>query len=97
MTGGLTSAVPAQFPPPNYRPPSPIVMTALNPSVPDMMSTPRKGMTDPVLSQPRNKLDASLAQRLNDPYTPQTVETLRRSADESRPASNEYISFLNTT
>lgn len=49
MTNGLTTS---QFPPPNYRPPSPIVMTALSPhKAPEMMSTPRKGMTDPVLSQ----------------------------------------------
>lgn len=50
MTNGLNTS---QFPPPNYRPPSPIVMTALSPpyKAPEMMSTPRKGMTDPVLSQ----------------------------------------------
>jgi len=74
-------------------------MTALSPpyKAPEMMSTPRKGMTDPVLSQLRNKLDASLSQRLDQPVAPQTIETLRRSADENRPASNEYISFLNTT
>nr|CAB3228523.1 trichohyalin-like [Phallusia mammillata] len=66
-----------------------------------LTSTPRREMSDPILSHLRNKLDVSLAQRLTEPRhqrtgSPSSDGSGSNQRRPDRAASNEYMSFLLT-